>query len=82
MSIVIKALKYIVVLAAVGLFSVFQMILSLCPPLFRTFHNKIRKYTPMGITDYDADDYAWSYAKLSTLFYVPARECTLKYFTT
>ena len=42
---------------------IFQRILSLCPHLFRWYHKKMVKHSPMGVTGMDPEGFTWTYAK-------------------
>ncbi len=72
-NIVKGSLKFATRVVSVTLIVVFMKILSWCPPLFRWFHKKTRKWSPMGKTDYDIEAYIWSFTKFSSAFHLLVR---------
>ncbi len=64
----VHTLKFIFISGRIVFGVAFLNILSLCPPLYRLFPAKRKKYSAMGKTGYDIEGYIWTYTKLFTMF--------------
>ena len=66
----IRFFKFLRVMGLISAYIIFQRILSPCPPLFRLYHRKMVKHSPMGVTGMDPEGFTWTYANFSTWWFV------------